>query len=68
MHPEAASTFHPPADFVRARAAASILGISYSFFRVLLRRGEGPPSIRLGRTRLFNVASLQAYMKAREAQ
>jgi hypothetical protein len=41
------------AEWLRPRAAAAYLGISYAHLRVLTKRGEGPRSIRLGRVCLY---------------
>jgi predicted DNA-binding transcriptional regulator AlpA len=54
------------AEWVRAGDATKILGISYSLFHKLMLRGEGPPSIKLGGSRLFSVDTLRAWMKERE--
>lgn len=54
------------AEYLRLRDAAPFLGISSPHFQALLRRGEGPPSTRLGRARLFSVETLRAFMRERE--
>ena len=69
MRPDAASTpSSTPAEFLRPRAAAEFLSISYPHLRALMKRGEGPPSARLGHARVFSVASLREFMKARESK
>lgn len=56
-----------PAEWVRVGDAVKILGVSYSLFHKLVLRGEGPPSIKLGGSRLYSVVTLRAWMKEREA-
>ena len=53
-------------EFVRAPGAARFLNVSYSHFRSLIRKGEGPPAIHLGRTKLFAVETLRKFMAAKE--
>lgn len=58
-----------PEDFVSGRRAAQVLGVSESYFRKLICRGEGPPVIKLGkRGRRFSVSSLRAWMMGRESK
>jgi predicted DNA-binding transcriptional regulator AlpA len=66
--PEAAAPTCPATtEWVRVADAAKILGVSCSLFHKLMLRGEGPPSIKLGASRLFSVTTLRAWMKEREA-
>jgi excisionase family DNA binding protein len=53
-------------EYLRVRAAAQFLNISSPHLQALLRRGEAPPSTRLGRARLFSVHSLREFMRQRE--
>ena len=62
---DAASTGNAP-EYVNGRDAAQILNVSYSHFRQLLRTGQGPRHIQLGRARRFSVATLREYMQERE--
>jgi predicted DNA-binding transcriptional regulator AlpA len=55
-------------DLVRAQEAAKILCVSGSLFRKLMLKGEGPPSIPMGCSRLFSVASLHRWMMDRESK
>lgn len=66
MQSEAAP--NAPAEFLRPRAAAVYLGVSYAHLRSLIRKGQAPPSTRLGRARLFSVHTLREFMKTREAK
>jgi predicted DNA-binding transcriptional regulator AlpA len=54
------------AEYLRLRDAAPFLGISPAHLQTLLRRGEAPPSTRLGRARLFSVQTLREFMRVRE--
>ena len=56
----------PAPEFLRGPDSARFLGVSYSHFRALVRKGEGPPSVPLGRAKLFSVHSLREFMRARE--
>lgn len=64
MQQQAASTTQ--AEFLRLRDAAGFLGISAPHLQNLLRRGEAPPSTRLGRARLFSVRTLREFMRENE--
>lgn len=55
-----------PAEFLRLHDTAAFLGISSAHLQALLRRGEAPPSTRLGRARLFSVETLRTFMRERE--
>lgn len=55
-----------PAEYVNGRDAAKILNVSDSHFRTLLRKGQGPRFVQLGRARRFSVLSLRQYMQERE--
>lgn len=48
-------------DFARS------VGISRRSFYTLLERGEGPPTIRIGRRRLIRREAAEAWLRAREA-
>jgi predicted DNA-binding transcriptional regulator AlpA len=62
------SESHASMDLVRAQEAAKILCVSGSLFRKLMLKGEGPPSIPMGCSRLFSVASLHRWMMDRESK
>ena len=64
MQHTAASTV--PAEFLRLQETAAFLGISRPHLQNLLRKGQAPPSTRLGRARLFSVQSLRDFMRQRE--
>lgn len=53
-------------EYLRTQNASKFLGISGPHLHALLRNNQGPPSIRLGRARLFSVASLREFMRQRE--
>ena len=53
-------------EFLRVDDAATFLGISRPHLQNLLRKGEAPPSTRLGRARVFSVHSLREFMRERE--
>lgn len=46
---------------------AQTIGISERHLKRIVARGEGPPSIRVGRRRLFIADSLRDWLKARES-
>jgi len=46
---------------------AASIGVSRRHLHQLLARGEGPPTIRLGRRRLVRREAADAWLKAREA-
>lgn len=54
------------AEFLRLQDTAAFLGISRPHLQNLLRKGQAPPSTRLGRARLFSVESLRTFMRERE--
>lgn len=54
----------PQALAVDTFAAAELIGISESHFRILVSGGRVPPGFKLGRRRLWAVAELQAWVLA----
>ena len=48
--------------FIRQKAAAKYLGLSEQGFIKLLRRGEGPPCYKKGRSVFFEIAALREWM------
>ena len=65
MQPNAAPTVQT-AEYLRLRDTATFLGISRPHLQALVRKGQAPPSTRLGRARLFSRESLREFMRARE--
>jgi predicted DNA-binding transcriptional regulator AlpA len=55
-----------PAEFLRLEAAAAFMGISRPHLQNLMKKGQAPPSIRLGRARLFSVQTLRTFLCERE--
>lgn len=54
-----------PVEFLRGPDCARLLGFSYSHLRSLMRKGEGPPSIKAGRVRIFCVNNVREWATAR---
>ena len=53
-------------QYLRLSTCARYLGISKPHLSKLIREGEAPPSVMLGRARLFSVDTLKTWMRERE--
>lgn len=58
----------PTPETIGISTAAQIVGISERHLKRILAKGEGPPSVRLGRRRLFMPETLRAWLKSREGK
>ena len=50
---------------LRSQDAAKYVGLSYSYFRVLLASGEGPRGYKNGALNVFYPADLDAWLEMR---
>jgi len=57
----------PPRLALKAKEAAQELGISERHLWRLLKRQEGPPTVRLGNRLVFRREALAAWLKEKEA-
>lgn len=53
--------------YLNQREAAAYIGVSERHLRKLEADGEGPPSAKIGRSKRYDVADLDAWMAARKA-
>ena len=56
----------PALPAIDTKTAAALLGISSQTLARIIKRDEGPPSIKLARRRLFRPETLSRWMEAKE--